>query len=1300
MSDCRFVVFQSGWCRLLSFLLLFVTVLCIVAVVDLKNASVKEFQAQSLTVDVTKPSPLVTLEFGFEYGSRLSQVSPQTLRCALVEEMGGNGSEAANIIADFQNQHDGTFQLEATCPEADVDALAKFLWDQLASYFTKDSPAPSGGDLMDYITCNLEFGIHFLGFVPLQHTHSLSKDQMDAIASLIEEKVDAQEDGEMVGIVSTESSNGGQTQEDKSPFELQVGFQTLQIGYRIRLPKFLLELIPEIQVVTPEIQVEFDPPNLVSPIGEIGFFRESSAILTVSGMNATFGSRDDEEQESDEVLIKATLTCLDDYNGCPWFGPLFGWSGRALDREDINIGATIDAGGSFLESLLGWHHFLSLYYSPKPDTDELILERDRVLSGTFDSRMEESAMDCLGISDPSGIFDFALCWHLQFSEGCIITGHAFLFDLEVAGLIDTSWDTSIEDNFQGNTTILMEFGEAKDILDATGSLFLDWSDESAIEFQLASTNIGDWYAYEADVRATGVLDGDTLSFAAETFKFLLENELLFDADGSFLLDWDSLTLNSSLVDLANNMDCHIEGSAPQTTKLLEGSSICSYDGDDFWNFRMDLEEYYSYSWGTAFESREWKGAVTESTSGFLASTILRVEYDSLFSYDAESSISGSDFKLFLDELIWRLREGEENLVDIKGEALFESVSEDKFSLGTGWNNTYSGSLRTKMDDNGSLIGISTSASTNWTGMRREDEDFNLIENTFELILNEILFTMDDISEANINGRVYFDTLASEYEASFEDTTILDFVTTIMGRWEIDDLLDLFSMFFDQIFFQLDGEVRADMSGSFQLAYEDNGSFEMLVTDDSGTQPATVEVNTRWTVADRLFNLFADRLFLEYDLEVLIDAEGEILFTLAIDDDDPPTSVMVTKATDEGGSFNVLLIDASPRASNIDVKSRWFVGDDYLNLFADKLFLEFEQNILMDASGEMNYVVDSNLGFSAKDEGKLDFSSTIAMSWQMYDSGEQEIPGFFRIANATFESGSEVFVDSRLLLEWYEMTNGDFVIEIGLNSSDSADLNIGMECLMELVDDDETLRTTMNSVHLAWKGDVYVAAGDTPLAIPVVPPTDAPVATQTPSGPLATQAPSGPPGGTDTPVATPTEPGSGASSTEDTASFTGITLQLGGITEELSDESVRAFETSLEDYYESFFLSESRRGRILQNALKADFFETTVTVTGQAVNGEGVLITYDQTVKFTKTEEALDPMELVVQPLSTVDAREQYVTQHLQQSEDESLSLVSSVGAPDMPGEDNSGSGSASSNQSIWQTNFLISITVIFFIFSI
>jgi hypothetical protein len=120
---------------------------------------------------------------------------------------------------------------------------------------------------------------------------------------------------------------------------------------------------------------------------------------------------------------------------------------------------------------------------------------------------------------------------------------------------------------------------------------------------------------------------------------------------------------------------------------------------------------------------------------------------------------------------------------------------------------------------------------------------------------------------------------------------------------------------------------------------------------------------------------------------------------------------------------------------------------------------------------------------------------------------------------------------------------------------------------------------------------------------------------------------------------------------------------------LANESRAAFEETTETYYRSFYDDSTTRRRLA--AVDVSSFDTLVAVTGEALDGAGNTITYNQTITFVADQDSVDARaaarSLLETPLSTETQREEYL--QLLREANEEFESVTAVAAPNIPGEE-------------------------------
>ncbi|KAL3921074.1 MAG: hypothetical protein SGILL_002942 [Bacillariaceae sp.] len=1216
LSGAKAFLVRQGCCQLLSLCLLIFAFLSIAAIVDLKNASVQHMEVEDLEVDLTRSVPYFSFRMNFQYGSKLSRVEPTEVRCSFVNDKNSSDDFSATMSASFRRQSIDSFQVEVSCSEEDVQPLGRNLWSLVSSYFSSSDDINRG--LQDVVRCAMDFDIHFLRTMAIHHTVDLPKDELANLGSYFEEQLS--EDGFVNPVENNpdgKNSSSEDGEEEKveetistASSEFQVGLETLEATYRLAMPSWVSSMVSRIQLISPTIEIAFQGPSLSNEAYQHYFFPNAMSLLTISGMNVTFEESKETGLEvgltpasTGSDLIHAQATCSDPY-GCPWFGPWIDWYNLAFDIEqgDVDVVAIFSAEGSFLETFFGWTQDLSIEYAPSGGN--IVLGRQRELSANFEDRMEDAAKECLGLSDSSSTFNFAVCWTFRFNEGMLFTGDLFLFENIASGLLKTMWDTSIIDTFGGNTTLLVQFGSDGVVMDATGNLFLDWSDLTDISFAVAGTNDGSWYSFETEMIGEGLQLEDSLVVDLVEANLIFEEELLFDATGIMNLDWatNSILLSSSLVDISNGMNCSIAGRVADDATAAFGRSWCTYELDLLWDLSLLVtgDDYDDLS------NLKWSSMMTESVAGFLASATMRWEQDF------------ESVTIFLEDVTLRTEEGKENFVDGDGKVTINTSDGTEGSSVIEWN------------DAGTL-GYAATILSSWT----RSDYASITEDYFLLSIDRVLLAQDGVVGADMEGTVFVDYYSSAFSAVLEDLSSLDFAFNSTGRWSIDDFQNLFTLVLDQFLLKIDNEVVVDIEGQMDLSANSAG-------------------------------------YLYVNLQDPVILEG-----------------------------------------TADLGFRWVLIDESFTLFCDKVQFAFEQDLITDFEGSISYST-TGMSLFAIDRAELDFDASSNMAWQVY-YGSGSDPGFFRVTNATLRSGEDTYMNSTLSMQWfYDATNilrnhdeDPFVISIELNSTDDANLKMGMQCGMEVDYNAETLSMTMDSIYVGWQDETFVSGGT---VSSIAPPTTAPtpiattLTTPSPTTPPPVPTPSTPPptaGSIMSPTSPPTQslvssiPPTEQMEVAQNESFAGLTLPLQGISKELSPASVTAFESSLEDYYEDYYPTSSVSKRLLQMESNVQSFSTTIKVRDQKLTEEGVNVVYDQNITYIIGDfgsgEDVSPMGLIVEPLSIQPQQNRFNTEYLQKTGNSDFDNVTTVGSVE-PSNDGGGSSDSSAQWCLGTSIVMILLT--------
>jgi hypothetical protein len=1196
-SGSKAFFLRQGCCRLMALSLVILVLLIIVAIVDLKNAPVQEAELDNLTVDLTRSVPYFVLDVAFLYGSRLSRVVPKEVRCSFPEDVSIEDRSAAAITASFHSQGGHLFQVEVTCEEEAVKPLGRKLWELVSEYFDGDSEdlgAAGNRNLEDSIQCELEIDIEFLHVASFHRSVDLPRDELAKIEQYFEEQ-ESTEDSLQSGFMKPMDDD---TDDDTTTTEIHVGLQSFEAMYQLTMPAWVSDMLSRIQIISPSIEIAFQGPWHANETSQRYFFPDTMSLLTISPVNATFETKNNLPKDgivpstSGSDLVYVEAKCSDPF-GCPWFGPWFDWYNLAVDGKIIDIVTVVSAEGSFLETWVG--QVLSISYMP--NGNDIVLGRQRQLTTTFQGHMEEAAKECLGLSDNSNTFNFAVCWLFRLNEGMILTGDLFFFEDVASGVFKSMWDTNSFGIFRGNTTALLQFGNDQLAVDARGSLFLDWTDLADIAIDVTGRNDGSWSSFQADMLGEGSQLDNALFMNFGEAKLILGDDILFEANGFMNLDWkNSIVLSSSLFDPSQGMNCSMGGSiSGDVTKLL-GKSRCLYEEELLWSADIDVSG-----------DDKWSGVIEEAVSGFLAAVVIRWEEN------IES------FSMVLEEVILHIKEGRENVINGEGSIVIKSDGTE-------------GSSMIEWNDAGTL-GYSAIILTSWIS----SDSSSFVEDFFLLNIDQVILAQDGVTQVNMVGIVSVDYYSSTFNVLLEDTTRLNYFNST-GNWTSDSSQNIFVLVLQRFSLAIDNEVVADIEGQMDLSANSAGYLYISLEDPS--------------ILEGVANL----------------------------------------------------------------GSRWVLVGQSFTLYVDNFVLQVEQDLITDFEGRASYST-SGMSFVAVDRAELDFVASSNMLWQAYD-GSGSDPGFFQITNSTFRWEDDIYVNSTISLQWSYHDDGSnvlrdydedpFVINIEFNSTDDADLKMGMKCGMEVGHNAETLSMTMDKLYIGWRDEVFVSGGvETLSATPR--PAPMPLATLTPGTEPPTQSqpdpivfPTAPPTQS-MPVASPapTPVGSIApmeqTEQEQSKSFSGITLPLQGITKELSEESVRAFEYSLENYYKDYYPSALDSKRVLQSgSASVRSFHTAVEVTDQQLTEEGLNMVYDQNITYAGdfgVQEYVNPMDLILEPLLMQSQQNKFKTDYLQTTGQIEFENVTSVGIVKPPPSDDRSSGP--SKQWSWGATIIVCLVLSF-----
>lgn len=1192
----------------------------------------KVFQMESISVDASNAGPVVSLEIQFEYPSRLSSVTPTAIRCA----MGATNIAQGTVKKSIRNYT--YYTVEVTCPEQSIDFHAAWLWQAIIRRFKNALPSEENiinVDLdesddsvvpIDDLKCEIDVSIHLMHFIPVHRTQVISKNDLDRMfrRNLPEGENENQEEHEDDPLLA----------EPNVPIIIRQGnAHILEFLYQVELPEWLVMLAPSLRVTIPHL-------TMVLRSSSDTFLVETEAVNFVCSSSANDDDDDDDDASMTNkgdsgcpaLQIVVSLRCLSSNNHeslqCPWYLPILDWRLLALESHNgqIAVDATMEAGGSFMESLLGTHHTFTV------DADKDSLQQQMQQHSTHRRRLfrtssamalelEEAATECLGMWDDTEVVEFALCWLLRMESDMLLTGEAKVFDTEVSAVLTTSWDLSYEDGFALNSTALVEMGEDNDLLNLTILLLIDWTLD-LVQYEFSAINPGSWYPFEFLALGDVTVENQVLTVSLRESTWGWDGELKTTPTGFFRLDIINSTVIALLIDGEEDLNCTLQSQFYSEWSVLEGGSECIWKADALWN-------------------ATWESKTISADSSYNSSIAFNESVSDFRMLWASSSNNLEDMQFVsLDNFI--ITRGEENLTDASGIIVL-----------------YSNLFQARLSDEGNL-----DYALNMTA--QYDQIDNATATIHSVVLEQLSVVSNQITKVDISGKFMIDVLGLSAHLELADQeSAVSFRSTV--QWLIEEILaSIFSLFIEELYFQWNENDFIDMTGEFDIFFDDSTC--RLWLKDSGPLDAALNATTTWSTRDEnedYFVLSIEEIIVAWEDEIGVDMEGE--FVVDFDDN----------------SLNFWLDDAARSEFYTDWNAKMaLLEGDKFGLYQD-LIVQWHNETQSQASThfELDFA-NATVSILAEDEGKLDYLISYVIAWWHPDDFSWDGTKWLELREAIVRVKDETIAHMQMRLDWYTDFNGDFRMLLTSSSNNSSDIHMDMSMRSIIYDENATMRMVIDDMMVGWKDTIYFDTtvtdyepsfsptmkplpSDSPSAIP--PPTSSPTLLPTTRVPTFENEPSiAPVPALEEPSAEPTSVAEEVS--VQSVSFSGVEMKLTGAGE-LSPDAIAEFEQSLEEYYRDHFeetaSSTSRRiAEVVQN------FNTSVTVTGQTVDTDGNTVVYDQEITFSyeSDDEASAEAEaqaLLELPLATVSQREEYL-ELLREGKDQELQEVTSVAAPEVP----------------------------------
>ena len=974
--------------RILVGILLTLVVVVSVLYWDIKDTA-KNYQdslsLDQVIVNVRESSPVATADLQVNAAPRFSRIRLQGMTCQL-------SSGSIHVHADYHSKYH--YSLKATCPDSDVETHAALLQEALTTKPTLQ------------IQCGLRVSGWLGGLIPFRYTynfdHLLPSKQKEVQESEQSEESDSTSDtrekvrssstpkempnpalppdqGEEDNLSSLTDSQGSSNHgpgqaPTKETFQEHPASSIVVESWgpkimQVRLTWFLTPaqgIVKSARLLLPALNVHLKVEEQQEAV-LVRWGESEATLVSASG------------QHSDSLL--AEIVCEHDINECPWYKPvyktLFSKKNRPSElgsKLDLQVTVEVDAGSSFLETVLGNVHLwrLEKYVDIPvvPQEAEFGFRPSRRSLVEDGSGLNDVTADCLRISPDDDIeLNFSMCLGVDASsqeEGSVFAVcNMTFYDTPLTGFGVSEWTNEADSSrFQLETRVLLDdpqdsinSGTAK--VDASGNFTIGYGDLVEIDWEMS--NVGSWWPFLSILLVSGTSTDDIVEVGLLDATLVFDgDELLDKATGSVYFDTDELVLKVSISDptWSFQAELEIEGDvevpkrqdpyAPDdyytddfytddTTLIsfLRGNTTAS-DGDDVvWNASWNAEvwnSYYSYGYqaensANVYETYDhffFDMKLEESVENLLMESrfvILNVDKDSF----SETTFEFEQLESYLDLILeyFRLRWGTTQYMESSGNILTDRLQESITIQ-------FEDSARIDMEVNGDL---------SWFSESEESTDNRLFSNYF----NATNFNGSDLYVDLANGNIGImsdDGKRASVQLMSADGPLLHIEADMGYEW--DDDLEVFVATLNQLKLEWKEDGIMDVRGNASMNF-DAETISFSVVDDS-VEFFQVEMASNWySNSSDDWGLIIDQVFVKRQESVELDSSALFQYRTI----HPETGIFVEEEGIPFGLFETKTLSSATMQLDMAMNFTLFEDDDFLQIMMDNCRMQFDETVYID-----------------------------------------------------------------------------------------------------------------------------------------------------------------------------------------------------------------------------------------------------------------------------------------------------------------------------------------------------------------